>query len=54
VGRGEHGPKGGPFYFVAVASLDDVDEAELAAAPINYMDGKHDHYDRPPKETRLM
>jgi hypothetical protein len=54
VGQGEHGPKGGPFYFVAIASLDDVNEDELAAAPIHYVDGKHDHYDRPPKETRLM
>jgi hypothetical protein len=54
VGQGEHGPKGGPFYFVAIASLDDVNEDELAAAPINYVDGKHDHYDRPPKDTHLM
>jgi hypothetical protein len=54
VGQGDHGPKGGPFYFVAIASLDDVSEDELAAAPIHYVDGKHDHYDRPPRDIRLM
>ena len=54
VGRGEHGPEGGPFYFIAVASLDDAARDDLAAAPIKYVDGKHDQYDRPPSDTRLM
>jgi hypothetical protein len=52
-GRGEHGPKGGPFYFVPVASLDDVDVNELAAG-IKYVDGKNNHYDRPPTDTRVL
>lgn len=45
---------GGPFYAVAVASLDDADPDELAAAPIRYVDGRHDHFDQPPEDTRLM
>lgn len=53
-GRGEHGPKGGPFYFVAVASLDDADPEELAAGKIRYVDGRHDLYDRAPADTHLM
>jgi hypothetical protein len=53
VGRGDHGPQGGPFYFVAVASLDDVDPNELARS-IKYVDGKHDRFDQPPKDTRLL
>jgi hypothetical protein len=46
-GRGDHGPGGGPFYFIAVASLDDADPDELAAS-IRYVDGRHDRFDRVP------
>jgi hypothetical protein len=31
---GEHESFGGKFHFVSIASLDDVDPDELAAAPI--------------------
>lgn len=54
VGRGDQGPGGGPFYFVAVASLDDVDWNELTSAPIRYLDGLHDRYDRAPENPQLM
>jgi hypothetical protein len=54
VGYGEHGPSGGPFYFVAIASLDDVNPDELVAAPLNYVDGRQGRYDRPPADTRFM
>jgi hypothetical protein len=53
-GYGEHGPSGGPFYFVPIAALDDVDPDELAAAPLRYINGRHDRYDRAPDDTRLM
>jgi hypothetical protein len=53
VGSGDHGPRGGPFCFVAVASLDDADADELAAS-IRYVDGRNDRYDRSPEDTRLM
>jgi hypothetical protein len=46
-GRGDRGPQGGPFYFVAVAALDDANPDELAAS-IRYVDGRHDRYDRAP------
>jgi hypothetical protein len=51
-GRGEW-PGGGPFYFIAVASLDDADPGELADT-IHYVDGRHDRFDRPPDDIRLM
>jgi len=45
---------GGRMYAVAVATLDDVDADELAAAPIKYFDGRHDRFDQPPADTRLL
>jgi hypothetical protein len=53
-GWGEHESFGGKFYFVSVASLDDADPDELAAAPIRYVDGRHDRFDQPPNDIRLM
>jgi hypothetical protein len=50
---GDHGPGGGPFVFVPVALLDGADADELAAS-LHYVDGKHDRYDRPPADIRLM
>jgi hypothetical protein len=52
-GYGEHGPNGGPFYFIAVAALDDADPDELAAS-IRYLDGRHDRFDRAPEDVRAM
>jgi hypothetical protein len=51
--RGNSEALGGAFYAIAVASLDDADPKELAAS-IKYVDGRHDRYDRPPEDTRLM
>jgi hypothetical protein len=45
-------PKGGPFYAIAVASLDGADPAELTAA-IKYVDGRSGHYDRAPEHTNF-
>jgi hypothetical protein len=53
-GRGELESLGGAFYAISVVSLDDVDPDELAAAPIRYVDGRHDRFDQPPEDTRLM
>jgi len=52
-GRGEHGPDGGPFYFIAIGALDDADADDLANS-IRYVDGRHGRFDRPPKDIRLM
>ena len=52
-GQGEYGSGRGPFYFIAIASLDDADPDELSDS-IRYVDGRHDRYDRPPDDIRLM
>jgi hypothetical protein len=52
-GRGEHGPQGGPFYFIAIAALDDADADQLAAS-IRYLDGRNDRFDRAPEDIRLL
>ena len=51
-----HGKPGGgdTFYAVNVACLDDVDVAELADAPVVYVDGLHDDFKNPPPETRHL
>jgi len=41
----------GSFYSVNVACLDDVAAAELAAAPVTYVDGRNDQWHTPPAQT---
>ena len=53
-GRGELEAMGGVFCAIQVPLLDDVDPDELAAAPIRYVDGRHDHFDRPPADIRFL
>jgi hypothetical protein len=53
-GRGELEAMGGAFYAVQVSLLDDVDPEELAAAPISYVDGRHDRFDRAPDDVRFL
>lgn len=45
---------GGRFFALAVATLDDVDADELAAAPLKFIDNRHDRFDRAPADTRLL
>ena len=45
---------GGDFYCINVACLDDVDEADLLAAPITYEDGRHDDWGHPPADARVL
>lgn len=53
-GRGHVEALGGDFYFVRLASLDDVDAAELAEAPVRYFDGRNDDWMSTPAETRHL
>jgi hypothetical protein len=53
-GRGDMEVMGGVFHAVQVSLLDDVDPEELAVAPIHYLDGRHDYFDRPPADIRLL
>ncbi|MGH9805662.1 MAG: hypothetical protein ACRD9W_00085 [Terriglobia bacterium] len=45
---------GGKFYALAVSTLDDVDPDELAAAPMKFIDNRHDRFDRAPADRRLL
>lgn len=44
----------GAFRAINVACLDDVPEADLAVAPVAFLDGRHDRWDRAPAETRHL
>jgi hypothetical protein len=46
-------PKGEDIVAIAVAALDDPDNDALAAS-LKYVDGRDDHFDREPEDTRLM
>lgn len=47
-------PRMGDFVAVFVACLDDVSAEELIAAPITYLDGRNEIWDRPPPEVRHL
>ena len=53
-GRGELEAMGGAFYAVQVSLLDDLVPDDLAAAPIRYIDGRHDRFDRQPDDVRFL
>ena len=47
-------PRRGKFYAINLTCLDDVTDAELAEAPITYVDGKNDQWDRAPADIRHL
>ena len=50
-----HGEPGGKtFYAVNLACLDNVTPDELIQAPVAFVDGLHDDFKSPPKETRHL
>jgi len=53
-GHGDIPQLGGAFYSVKLACLDDVDPAELIAAPVHYADGRHNKWEQTPAETRHL
>ncbi|MDX5373315.1 MAG: GFA family protein [Pseudomonadaceae bacterium] len=52
--RGDVAEIGGPFVSINLACLDDLDPAELLAAPVTYFDGLHDNWQETPAETRHL
>lgn len=53
-GRGALDILGGDFYSINVACLDGVSPAELAAAPIQYFDGRDNNWQARPAETSYL
>ena len=52
-GRGEM-PEMGVFYGVNIACLDGVSDAELAAAPVKFENGRENDWEHEPAETRYL
>ena len=44
----------GDYVSINLAALDDLDPAELVAAPVKYQDGRHDAWWNVPAETRHL
>ena len=53
-GRANVAELGGAFYAVNLACLDDATPEELAAAPVQYEDGRNDRWDVAPAVTRHL
>ena len=53
-GQANRDDSAGGFYAVNLGALDDVDPAELAKAPVMYVDGRRDNWQSPPAETRHL
>ena len=47
-------PRWGKFYGVSVSCLDDASSAELANAPVTFVDGRNDNWTAAPAETRHL
>jgi hypothetical protein len=48
------GPDGKPFVAVLLNCVDNISDAELAALPITYVDGRNDDFGSTPTETRHL
>lgn len=53
-GWGDLADLGGKVYAVNVNCLDNLDPAELAGAPVTFVDGRNDNWQSPPDETRHL
>jgi hypothetical protein len=48
------GPDGKESFVAMVSCLENISDAELAALPVTYIDGRHDNFEAPPAETRYL
>ena len=48
------GADGRESCVVVVSCLENVSDADLAGLPVMYIDGRHDHWDKAPAETRHL
>lgn len=48
------GGEGNPFVAVMLSTVDNVSDADLAALPVMYVDGRNDNFAAAPAETRYM
>ena len=53
-GKGRVDVLGGDVVYVNLACIDDLDPAQLADAPIHYLDGRRDAWWERPAETRHL
>jgi hypothetical protein len=53
-GHGRIEAVGGDYVSVRLSSLDDLPVEELIAAPVHYMDGRHDNWQNAPGEVRHL
>jgi hypothetical protein len=53
-GHGNIPEIGGAYYSVNVACLDNAEDVELATAPVNFFDGRHNNWGARPAETRHL
>ena len=53
-GHGDIPEIGGAYYSVSVACLDNAEDVELATAPVNFFDGRHNNWGARPAETRYL
>ena len=53
-GHGHVEEIGGDYVSISLATLDDLDPAALAEAPVRYADGRNNNWWNPPAETRHL
>lgn len=53
-GTGDIEQLGGAFVSIKLATLDDAPDADLAASPISYGDGRNNNWWNPPEHTKHL
>jgi hypothetical protein len=53
-GRSTPGPDGKGMVAIMLNCIENLADAELAALPITYVDGRNDDFSKPPAETRHL